>query len=252
MLVWVTYPALLPHFSGKHRVAALAAFLVIALAILLSGERTALLLLGFGGLIAALLLPVRRTWLLGGVACLLVLGGAVALLSPVIFERQVASSIHTLTHWSESPYGMLLASDLTLAAEHPVIGLGVGQFKEHCEALYPGDAERITAMCNTHPHNIWMEWLIEEGIIGLILFSCFVFAVLAACLRSSALRTNPAFAGWFISFTLRVWPFMATTGFFSRWGAPPFWLALGCLLVYTAGKGQKNAGSPLAVQAPEL
>jgi O-antigen ligase len=251
MLAWLAFPALLPALLARkgNRLATLAGMFAVLAAVALSGERMALLLTLLGCGLAAVLLRLQKKALCAGFLSIILLLGALAFLSPDMFERQVASTRGTLEHWQESPYGMLLKSDLALAAEHPVTGLGAGHFKSACEALYPDDAAKIAAMCNTHPHNIYLEWLIEEGITGLTLFVVFVSLVLKDGIGIFLRREgNPAFAGLFVAFALRVWPFMSTTGFFSRWGAPPFWLALGALLVYTQGKGAKNAGASIPFQ----
>lgn len=257
MLTWLAFPALLPLlFDSKAKPqwnkkggGAIIGLLIVITAIALSGERMALLLTLLGSFIAACILPLSKRLLCVGAAIILLLLTGLTWVAPEMFERQVTSTIQTVSHWEQSPYGLLLRSDLTLATEHPLIGLGADHFRASCEALYAGDKPRIDAMCNIHPHNIYLEWLIEEGCIGLGLFIFFVAIVLRdsiAVLYQN--RGNPIFVGWFIAFVLRVWPFMSTTGFFSRWGAPPFWLAVGALLVYTAAKGEKNAGASLSFQ----
>jgi O-antigen ligase len=98
--------------------------------------------------------------------------------------------------------------------------------------------------CNTHPHNIYMEWLIENGAVGLLLFITFLVTALRKCIRSwPDNRLNPVFIGLFIAFILRIWPIASSTNFFSSWGAPPFWLVLGALLAYTVRKEAPDAGT---------
>jgi O-antigen ligase len=263
MLAWLAFPALLPALfkkepsAKKHYLLGLIACAAVVLAaIALSGERMALLLTLLGIAMACVLLRLRLRIIALGAAFIAGLLVVLAFASPDMLERQVSSTIQTLTHWQESPYGLLLTSDMTLAKQHPIFGMGAGNFRSGCEALYIGDQEsatRITQMCNTHPHNIYLEWLIEEGIIGFALFVIFIGLVIKNCVCVFIRQpVNLAFSGLFIAFILRLWPLMATTGFFSRWGAPPFWLVLGGLLVYTAGKGVKNAGASLSLQDTRL
>jgi O-antigen ligase len=97
-----------------------------------------------------------------------------------------------------------------------------------------------------------MEWLIEEGVVGFGLYIAFLIAVARLCVNSYPLaRANPVFAGLIVALIMRLWPLASSTGVFSRWGAPPFWLVLGTLLVYTVreptGK-RHDADSSLAVK----
>lgn len=253
MLTWLAFPALLPLLltpNGKPKesrklLEGLACMLATFAAIALSGERIALMLLLMGCCAGALLLPLRKRVVLMGLVAIVALLGALALLSPAMVKRQVVSTQETLAHWNQSPYGMLLASDLTLAVQNPVFGLGTGQFRTSCEALYVRDTARIQEMCKTHPHNVYLEWLIESGIIGLGLFVAFMVAVFGDCARVfSKLKGNPLFTGMLIAFIFRAWPFMSSTGFFSRWASPPFWLVLGGLLVYTRRQPEPRDADP--------
>jgi len=247
MLTFFAFPVLLPLLFSGRRPFALLCLLAVTAAIALSGERMALLLMLMGWGITVLLLRPRWRLVLGGFAGLVVLLGVLAFAVPDFLKRQIVSTEQTLAHFWESPYGLLLEGDLALVAEHPVIGLGADQFQGYCEAHYGNQAKQ---MCNTHPHNIWLEWLIEEGVIGFALFAGAILFIFRDCICAflSGLK-DPLFAGLLIALCLRLWPFMSTTNFFSRWGAPPFWLVLGALLVYTAGKPEKksDADPPLTL-----
>jgi O-antigen ligase len=120
----------------------------------------------------------------------------------------------------------LLNSDLHVAEVNPIFGIGSNHFRIVCAKLYSNPAD-----CNIHPHNIYMEWLIEQGAIGFTLFTGFLIAIAAKCsAKRNIIRRDPLCLGLFIALMMRLWPFASTTGFFSRWGAPPFWLILGALL----------------------
>lgn len=206
--------------------------LAILGAITLSGERMALLLALLGWTLTLILTRLNWRMLLLAVfagGCVL---GAMILVVPDVFDRQVKATITTFTHWEESPYGRIFASDLRLAVLHPVVGLGAGHFRTICPSLYPNASpDYLKEVCNIHPHNIYMEWLIEEGMIGLVLYVASVWAVLSLCLKQwPVMRGDPAFIGWLVAFLLRIWPIASSTGFFTNWGAPPYWFALAMVI----------------------
>ncbi len=242
LLAWIFFPACMPLLvsdagvlhRGRPLFAALAICLLALVAILLSGERMALLLALAGWAVAIVLLPGCRRPLFALLVAGVVVLGAIAALSPDVLSRQVESTGHTLGHWQQSPYGMLLHSDLLLAVQHPVFGAGTNYFRLLCPKLYPGYNEAaLAAVCNVHPHNIYLEWWIENGAIGFALFITFLACVVRECVRAwPQVRVNPYWIGGVIALAMRVWPFASSTSFFSPWGSPPFWLAVAIVLAF--------------------
>lgn len=256
ILAWLSFPVALSGLmerpgllaAGRKLAAGIGAALLILAAIALSGERMALILALAGWGLAVLLLPVNRRMVLGGGLLLALLIGLIAFISPMTFDRQIMSTVYTLSHWRESPYGILLASDVKLLDQHPILGIGPNQFRTACPLLYPGTTEyQMGLACNVHPHNIYLEWLIETGLAGFSLFAAFIFCAARRCAHVwPRLRHHPVFTGALIAVALRLWPLAPATSFFSPWGAPPFWLMLGLMLAYTT-KGDDDADPALAL-----
>lgn len=246
MLVWLAFPACMQFMQCREgRLSVdyrfLLAPLVLAV-IALSGERMALMLALFGIAIALIVLPVRRVYLLAGVAAGFALVGAVLLASPELFQRQVFTTIDTFRNWQSSPYGELLSSDIQIAGVNPVFGIGTNHFRIVCQEIFPTASTR----CNLHPHNIYMEWLIEQGIIGIGLFLAFIAALAIKCRKNwQGVKNNPVCVGLLVAVVLRLWPFASSTGIFSRWGSPPFWLIIGVFLMYvTTPSNEKSENRP--------
>lgn len=248
MIAWFSFPVFLDLLGTDSPLRSRAFLVTLILALLamavisLSGERMALLLVLLGWGIAFLLLPKHRIKIIAIVIAGLLAVAGTAAVDPLVLKRQGGSTVHTLTNWWDSPYGMLLKTDMKMADINPTFGIGAYQFRIVCPTLYPGmGEEELKSVCNIHPHNMYFEWLIEEGVIGLTLFVTFLIVVLARCM--SLWRTaahNPLFAGFFIAFILRVWPLASTTGLTSRWGASPFWLVFGCLIACALSKEKQN------------
>ena len=238
MLAWLSFPVWMRWVMAKEGKVyfgrSIFLILFIISIIMLSGERVALLLTLFGWLIAIFLMPVRKIYPLAAFTLGALLIGALASFSHEIFDRQIMSTVRVLSNWHDSAYGMLLDSDLKVAQVQPLFGIGANHFRIVCPRFYPGmDEKLLPAVCNLHPHNIYLEWFIEQGIIGFALFLAFI--VLAARQIITLWpheRTNPYFVGCVIAFIIRLWPFVSSTTFFSPFGAPSFWMVLGILLAY--------------------
>lgn len=240
VLVWLAFPVVLHWFFGsgavpaKRKILSLAFAFVMLVTVALTGERLALMLALLGCALVVLALRLNLRLLLGGALALMVLLFGMAITIPSFFDRQINSTIETFAHWQETPYGKLFASDIRLVAASPVFGLGPNQFRTACPALYPGQSEEyIKTVCNLHPHNIYLEWMIDAGVIGLGLFLAFLFIVARLAWQNWKLNGfNPLLLGWALALFLRAWPLASTTGFFSSWGAPPFWLLVGMTLAH--------------------
>lgn len=246
MITWLSFPVFLSFLArggnndgqenppplARHHWIKMAVVVVLSMAVVsLSGERLALLLMLLGWAIAAILLPTQRIKIIALFLAGILAIGVTLIADPLVMMRQ-HSTVKTISDWHESPYGKLLTTDLKMAQLNPVFGIGSYEFRLVCPSLYPGMSEKeLKETCYIHPHNIYLEWLIENGTIGLTLFVTFLVLIFTQCFRSSILvRQNPLFTGFLIAFALRVWPIASTTGLTSRWGAPPFWLMLGCLV----------------------
>jgi O-antigen ligase len=253
MLAWFMFPVCLSWLiteggiwrRDRFRLLGIVGTLGVIAVIALSGERMALLLALCGWLIALPLLPVSKRLLLLIPVAGVILVGALGLLSPDLFDRQIRSTWQTIAHWQDSRYGKLFVSDMNVAKENIVFGSGSGHVRIYCPKINPPTTSNPEDLCNTHPHNIYMEWLIEEGIIGLIVFSAFVIAIFGRCWKAwPYAKLSPVFIGLLVAFILRVWPFLSSTNFFSRWGAPPFWLILAALLSYTVSASKTVKQTP--------
>jgi len=239
MLIWMGIPVLsywLMDAQGKTRkdktVLLGAAFAVGLLSVIfMSGERMALLLTGLSFVIAFFLLPVSK-WLMMGIgvisaACVLLL----AYTNPGLVQRQMGSTSEVVGEFSGSYYGQIWQSGMAMINDHPAFGVGLRQFRVLCPRADYGPTDNIAVRCNIHPHNIYLEWAVEAGLLGLSLFLGLISLWLRlAWQHVRELRYHPVFVGLLITLFIRLWPLATTTSFFTAWSAVPMWLMAGWLL----------------------
>jgi O-antigen ligase len=260
MLAWLFFPVCMQfvvNAQGKVRqrwelVGGILAIILINMVVVLSGERVASMLMVLGWLIMVFLLPLRKRYVFTVGAVILLVCASLLATNSKLYERHVNSTIEVLSRWRQSPYGVLLASDLRIIGENPVFGVGTGHFRIVCPQLFPERTPKEQAdcmshlqlqnfyfeclsACSTHPHNIYLEWLIENGVIGLGLFLLMLAAVAKECVRCWPERKHdPFFAGLMVGAILHLWPLAPSTSFLSAWASPSFWLVFGAMLAYTA------------------
>lgn len=205
--------------------------LLVVLTILLTGDRAALLLSIFGVACAVFFYPkLLKYALIGGV--LLGAGySAILHVNPDIKARQ-QSIVQDMQDFGHSPYGYIWRTGWGMFQAHPIVGVGPKQFRSHCETFEPvnsrsGEKEG----CNIHPHNMFLEWLSETGLIGLGLFLGMVAAWCRAIWTArSRWVQDPWVVGAVIVIAIRLLPMIPSASMYVAWAAIPLWLYLGIIL----------------------
>ncbi|MHB1676692.1 MAG: O-antigen ligase family protein [Sulfuriferula sp.] len=236
MIAWLFMPFLFGRIDKKQTIQALGFAVLTLTAILLSGERMALMFSLLSILLVALFVPrLRKTGLIALLVIAISMAGLMAM-KPSLYDRQVKSTIAVIGNLPDSPYGVIWHSALDIIKDYPVFGIGMGNFRLVCpDSRYGADDAKGLgySRCASHPHNIYLEWLTEGGVIAFSGFVLAMFFVLRRFIDSfNANRHNYLFIALMTTFAVRLWPIASTTSFFHGWSAIPFWLVLGWGLVY--------------------
>jgi O-antigen ligase len=182
-------------------------------AVLLSGQRVPTLLT-LGVLVAAglLLAPLRRPVALALLAAA-ILAFASPFLAPETFHRYAEMLPRQLAGFPDSHYGQILARSLALHEAAPWFGHGAEAFRFLCreerfQIGWGGEGDGGGAgMCVPHPHNFYLEALLDGGWVGLALFTLFQVLLLAGALRKPrALLDDPVRLGLVLSMLAAAWP----------------------------------------------
>jgi O-antigen ligase len=230
----VAFPLLLPLLILVERRAWPAWIPLICLGVVgaivaLTGERSALLAFGLGTLTCLVLLPTLRRFLLPAIL-LGVLGlGAISLARPILIERFVDQTQDDLAGFADKRYGMILRSGLALFAERPVTGIGVSEFPRRCPAPRFAAIGPTEVRCVSHPHNPWMEMLVEGGVVALLLW----LGMLAAWLRRFAQGGRTVFVVGLAALLPFAWPLMTSMSLFVTWNAVLWWQAVALPLAFS-------------------
>jgi O-antigen ligase len=72
---------------------------------------------------------------------------------------------------SKGNYLKIYNASLHIFLENPFLGTGLKSFLYECKKLQNNNK---SFTCSTHPHNIYLEILVNQGILGLILFLLFI------------------------------------------------------------------------------
>jgi O-antigen ligase len=194
----------------------------------LTGERINFLIRACGGMLAALVWQPnwRRYFILIIVEVFAVV--AVFIAMPNIQDRFTNEIVNSLPTGSHSDYYRVMGAGLSVFETAPVLGIGPGTHRELCPSIL---GETPEFRCDNHPHNFYIQFLTETGVIGLITGSVMIISIIWA-----------AFAGWrqnranVVAATAFVIPFglffpiQSTGDFFGQWNNIFMWSAIALAL----------------------
>ncbi|MEN8237038.1 MAG: O-antigen ligase family protein [Pseudomonadota bacterium] len=211
--------------------------------IFLSGERMALLLMGLGSVLAFLLMPRVRKFFFAANAVMGILLVMLLLCMPSQKNRFLDRSMQEFHKPLDSPYQVLMKSALRITQDFPIFGVGIRQFRNVCPNPKYGPDNSFYDRCSTHPHNYYVEWLVETGFVGLCAFLFLIGVWGMRVVRAlPKMNSDPLIIGLVISISLQLWPISASGSFFNNWNSSVFWLMLGLLMFYIGETEKKNLG----------
>jgi O-antigen ligase/uncharacterized protein involved in exopolysaccharide biosynthesis len=225
----------------ERRVVARLAYIVCALAILAASlftfSRGALFAIAV--MIVAATLTLRARWRLLGAACVLAVVGIIALPSAFIDRvALIAQAAHILITGEQAVSDPSLNSRiavmntaLRMFADHPLVGIGLGQYSGHYSqyALVSG----IDPGAAPNAHSLFLETLSEEGILGFIKLATLIIVSMMVAIRGAKLlhargeKRDAAIAG---SLCIGFIGYLATAIFLHGAFLRFFWIEVALLL----------------------
>lgn len=225
--LWVLFSLKKP--SALLALLSFAGLYFIDIIVMLSGERTAFFsvtTVTFLLSLVSILLYSRQRKYLAMIFVLWVAAlGLLATSQPSVQHR--TGELHqTIENFKASPYGQLFQAGYYIGVENIITGAGLKGFRELCPALI---AQEKISYCNLHPHNPYIEWFSEAGLVGLVLFIAMIVSMAYICIQHlrrahGAEKILPLFAiGCLFN---HFFPLMATQSNFSNWPGILLWYSV--------------------------
>ena len=191
----------------------------------LTGERSSTLSLlaglGVAVLIVGILQIEWRRYVFAFALLLVVL--AVLVSSQPIVEKRIMDFREHVSNLRETPYGQLFLGGIHAWKTEPHMGIGARQYPKRCESYL---ADNIVTYCDRHPHQMYIQWLAETGLIGCMLFLGFIGVVLISVWRHRNTIDPVYLAGGLAGMMTVLFPFVASQSNFSNWPAGLMWFSL--------------------------
>lgn len=212
---------------GKYNFLTGVAFFVGCVALICNSTRGAWLALVPVIMFILLYYVSRKSFI--AVLCLAVIACAgVGLTNNTKFMKRV-HSITSTKYQSNTERLLIWQSAYKMFLDHPVLGVGLGQYKDNYQKKYISSKAKEKTL--GHAHNNFMQMLAENGIVGFIGFTVMIgYFICHSFMRFW--RTKSPYAFMISMSTLAlVLQGLTEYNFGNSAVMKAFWLVLGCLLV---------------------
>jgi O-antigen ligase len=205
-------------------------FILSEVLIFLSGDRSAFFLINLSAFFVIIfsqrLLKLRLITLLSSFFLIL----TITFINPVAKERVIDKTLSQMnlfnndqndqiyifskqhTHHYITAYKMFI--------DNKAFGVGVKNFRNFCDVK---KYEVSPLSCSTHPHNTYVQILVETGIVGILFLFSVLFYFFKNMIKHVFLRLkgNSYFTDFEIcilsGIVIYLWPFIPTGNFFNNW-----------------------------------
>ncbi len=208
-------------------------------AVLLSGERMSLLFYCCNIFFLLFFIDKKKIIL---ISSLLI----ITLFSMYTLNQNVKSRINNfifdLKNFENSNHARLFSSAYNIWKDSKISGVGLKNYRIICDESKIDKLTDKQTLCSTHPHNIYLEFLSETGLIGLILFSIFIINFLIFIKKHFKKLDNirkSIFIGSLSVVLFYIWPVKSNGSFFSTFSATLFWFNIGLILLTINTKNKK-------------
>ena len=135
-----------------------------------------------------------------------------------------------IKNFDKSIYYSIYSSAINIWKDNFVFGIGINNFEIYCKKNKQYQNMMINyGNCAPHPHNFYIQWLTESGLIGFILFIIFVISLFYNSLKSfHSLSSKISF----INLSIIFWPLMSTGSLLkNHHGITTFFVISVCLIL---------------------
>ena len=112
--------------------------------------------------------------------------------------------------------------------DNPITGIGINNFKYLCNYNELYKNMMINYECASHPHNIYIQWLAEGGLIVFISFIVYLFFLVKFVINNTGDKKYKIIS--IVIILMMFWPIMSTGSLIKNWfGVTTFFIIGLCM-----------------------
>ena len=120
-----------------------------------------------------------------------------------------------LQNFSSSAYGEIYILSYEMFKNNPITGIGLSNFKSLCENQEKYNKLMVHYNCASHPHNTYMQWLSEGGLLTLSFFILYLVVLVNFIIKNKGDNNSKILA--LILILILFWPIMSTGSVIKNW-----------------------------------
>ena len=144
--------------------------------------------------------------------------------------------LEIIKNFDQSAYGQIYGLALKMFNDHKLQGIGMNNFNYLCknDERYKNVIKNYN--CVNHPHNIYIQWLVETGIFGLLFFIIYLYFIIQFIIMNNFNKYSLISLSTLI---ILFWPIMSTGSLLKNWNGISTFFIIGICLTLSKIK-QKN------------
>ncbi len=138
------------------------------------------------------------------------------------------SFFEVIKNFKTSAYGEIYNLSYKMFLDNPLTGIGINNFKYLCNYNTIYKEMMVNYDCASHPHNIYIQWLTEGGIILLITFIIYLFFLAEFIIKNTGEKKYKIIS--LVVILSMFWPIMSTGSLIKNWyGVTTFFIIGICI-----------------------
>ena len=140
--------------------------------------------------------------------------------------------------FKESEYGAHYYTSIKIFESYPMLGVGNKNFRNECakEKYYNSSYKFTEGRCTSHPHQIYLEFLSEHGLIGTMIILGIIFIILYKNIKIYKKNNNLIHLASIIFVAQTFLPIIPSGSFFVSWTATIFWVNFAIMIRFALQK----------------
>lgn len=136
-----------------------------------------------------------------------------------------------IKNFTSSIYYQIYQDAFKMWQDNPITGVGLNNFEKACIENKKYRSIKINyGKCSAHPHNIYIQFISESGLVGFIFFIIFIATILQKILKKISSDNNKLSL---INFSILFWPIMSTGSLLKNWYGIEIFLVIGLSITLT-------------------
>jgi len=133
-----------------------------------------------------------------------------------------------IKNFHSSAYGEIYLLSFKMFLDNPITGIGINNFKYLCDFNELYKNMMINYKCASHPHNIYIQWLAEGGLIVFISFILYLLFLVKFIINNTGDKKYKIISIMII--LIMFWPIMSTGSLIKNWfGVSTFFIIGLCM-----------------------